>query len=1631
MAKKVILTPSVTIVSIPTGAGGIVRGRTITVKGTAGCTKETFDTTHPENDTSVSSPGSITQVAVRFGLSGAFVKAHPTGPGGTWSKWVTDARTISGVVNDTLQITARVSAGAGVQKAQDSQAVTVIVDRTPPVLDLITPAEMTQAVVDGKTTFEVTGTANDERSPFVVEWMLGGLGQQFTLATPRAAGDWSSWTAAIQVSPAGKYTLLVRARDSEENITQSPVTLNAVETFQPKDPGEVFNLAAYLDDLLKFAGRRMVDEQNTALTSERLSTTYNHPFGDLTDPNNREAATAPVHQQRVCVEVLRAFLSSINRTVPPEQEATYLQGAYRALLRNLGTSFDEIRRARGDEAARVRLASRLGIDRPDHLDQLALLSGDLTESALELLFGLQDTTRDPLARGPQPLLLTWRLARLRAQWLAQDDAGRTADGRPVPIIDPDILARTDFRTPNQEADPAFALWDARTVEMSALLTQIDDLRKSKSTALDGFDAVVSQFVAGIEELTAMLADYRAAKDITARLAEKNLSMAAFLYLMRSRDLAVAGTVLNDDWAGVYAIAAQVSKLGLYAAWREQEQEIGLILGPDLFVLPDLAAPLINLPEWRATFQARQAWQATLQTRINQQQDVIQAQRTVVDATEKEVLPVLRDLLVALAGDGAPGLLIDLAGGAAQQTTRLEQAVETLQGALFAVRVGAVTVGPAIGWKLASNYSEADFDEDWTYWGAYETWQGAMRVFIFPESHLLPTLRPVKELTEAFQKVFQDPVNGLRSIAPVTPDQARDAAEKYLTQLQSEFANDSKFPPVLKNTNFEITERQRDDQLAQRQALCADIMRALPDPLQAPNFLEEVFYFVPLFCAFQLQRSGEYLAALDWYQSVYAYHLPLDQRPIYFGLTLEEQIPTQFVRPADWPREGLNPHDIAKNRAFALTRFIVISLVRCFEQFADTEFTRDTNESVARARNLYQTALDQLESVFPTRDASSTIPSNPFGLDPVVEALRLHAQSNLRKLRLGRNIAGLDRQPLGLAVETAIAPRQPTPYRYVALIQRAKELIQNASQMEAALLSALEKRDAESYNLLKAVQDLELADATVDLHELLLAQALDGIKLAMLQRSRAQIQCDHFQKLLDEGTSTWETLGLAASGIGMGLASDGGSLFSGLGSFFGQAASLERREEDWELQRDLASQDEKIGQQQVTLAIDQVSVATQESRIAHIQKDHAGATVQFLAGKFTSAELYEFMSGVLDGIYRFFLQQATAMAKLAENQLAFERQEAPQGIIQGDYYSSPEGGPDTRGITGSARLLADIVQLDQHAFLTDQRKLQLTKTLSLARFAPIEFARFRETGVLVFGTPQELFDRDFPGHYLRLIKRVRTSVLALVPPIDGIHATLGSVGTSRVVIAGDTFRNVVVRRNPESVSFSSPRDATGLFELVPDSQPELLLPFEGSGVDAVWRFELPKAANLFDFSTIADVLLTIEYTALSSFDYRQQVIRTLRTELSLDRPFSFRQEFADQWYELNNPDQATTPMTVRFKTTRGDFLSNLDELTIRNLVLYLATANGQPVEIQGIRLLFKKQGDETQLGDSADSIDGIVSTRRPNGSNWLPLTGEASPIGEWELALPTDDQTKDFFRDEEIEDILFVISYTGHTPEWPA
>ncbi|HBY97188.1 MAG TPA: hypothetical protein DEP84_25130, partial [Chloroflexi bacterium] len=721
-------------------------------------------------------------------------------------------------------------------------------------------------------------------------------------------------------------------------------------------------------------------------------------------------------------------------------------------------------------------------------------------------------------------------------------------------------------------------------------------------------------------------------------------------------------------------------------------------------------------------------------------------------------------------------------------------------------------------------------------------------------------------------------------------------------------------------------------------------------------------------------------------------------------------------------------------------------------------------------------------------------------NPVLQSLRLHAALNLHKIRTCRNIAGMQREldlyaaptdtvsGLPFAVDGRIAlpgagNLRPTMYRYSVLVERAKQIAQLAAQVEASMLSALEKRDAEGYTWLKAQQDLRLSASNVRLNDLRVTEAQAGVDLAQIQRERAQLQEDTYQSWIEAGLNQFENEMIDAyqqgamartlaaffdAGVAMGQAAASAGMTGGGGAmivavmaqarYMAQAeaiqqevrtqvaavyASFERRKQEWQLQRALAQVDGRLAEQQIRLAEDHVRVVEQERSIAQMQADNARAAVDYLANKFTTVDLYDWMSRTLEQVYAFFLRQATSVARLAETQLAFERQEPVRGDIQDDYWTAPPEGlsspaqaPDRKGLTGSARLLQDLYQLDQYAFDTAQRKLQITKTISLARLAPAEFQRFRETGLLPFATPMEMFDRDFPGHFMRLIRRVRTSVIALIPPTDGIHATLSAGGISRVVVGPQVFQTVTIRRDPETIALSSPVNASGLFELEP-APAEMYLPFEGHGVETTWEFRLPRPANQFDYHTIADVLVTIDYTALNSFDYRQQVIRQLKPSLQADRAFSFRTDFADAWYDLHNPEllQPDKQMVVSVRVERNDFPPNLDTIRIEQVLLAFARAGGLTEEIPVAHFTLTQAGGQLPVGGSAVTANGAISTRRGNAGSWAGMIGRP-PFGVWELSLRTGDPNQDrriqrWFKEEQIDDVLLVISYAGRTPDWPS
>ena len=284
----------------------------------------------------------------------------------------------------------------------------------------------------------------------------------------------------------------------------------------------------------------------------------------------------------------------------------------------------------------------------------------------------------------------WRAsASQRSQWhtaLAQRSL--------PPIIDPDLIGPADMVSPVL-TDPAFSLWQARN---SWLFAQT---AVPPPASVADVDTALQATVGAPDDLVAIAGQATAGSDVTARLAQYTLTYAAFTQLMTVRTLFANNLIpLPSEIQDFRSILTQVGKQRLYAAWQQAEAEQGIILGPDEFQLPAAGAQPPDLPAWRATPSARHAWEQTLQARVEEQQTVLGAAAANADAAEGATLTQLRDARVlatdapgatlkAMADSLTIGLMIDAETGGSMKTTRIEQAIETLQDIMIGVRNGLI------------------------------------------------------------------------------------------------------------------------------------------------------------------------------------------------------------------------------------------------------------------------------------------------------------------------------------------------------------------------------------------------------------------------------------------------------------------------------------------------------------------------------------------------------------------------------------------------------------------------------------------------------------------------------------------------------------------------------------------------------------------------------------------------------------------------------------------------------------------------------------------------------------------------------------------------------------------------------
>lgn len=751
----------------------------------------------------------------------------------------------------------------------------------------------------------------------------------------------------------------------------------------------------------------------------------------------------------------------------------------------------------------------------------------------------------------------------------------------------------------------------------------------------------------------------------------------------------------------------------------------------------------------------------------------------------------------------------------------------------------------------------------------------------------------------------------------------------------------------------------------------------------------------------------------------------------------------------WRNNPFNPHLIARLRRLAYMKTVVMKYLDNLIAWADDLFARDTIETINEAAQLYILAaeilgerpvtitrpetdaldfatvrerLDDFANVLidletelpaeitPRTTAPDELPPNLILYFCIPSNQKLLAYwdtvaDRLFKIRHCMNIEGQVRQlPLfeppidpallvrataaGLDLRQALSQIGAVGlpfYRYSYMYQKALELCNDVRSLGTALLSALEKKDAEELSLLRSRHEGALLAQVqfIKKHQIEEAEeTLEGLKVARQHTEQrleyyasrdfmnaAEIASMTAQSFAHVFESIGQGFSIAAAGVHLipqvhaqGVASGtssggqqvGDSLsataqtFRFIASQFTFAANMastiggyQRRQDDWTFQARLAETEIKQIDRQIAAAEIRLAIAEQDLANHEQQIEQNREVEDFLRRKFTNQQLYGWMTGQLAALhfqaYRMARDLALKAERAAQHELGIDASDF--GHIGFEHWDSQK-----KGLLAGERLHQELRRMDGAYLEQNRRDYEITRHFSLAMLNPAQLIQLRETGSCTFWIPEMLFDLDFPGQYRRRIKGVSVTIPCVTGPYTNVSARLtleynrirqSIDGTTAADYPydpsgseGDTrFRVNVI--GEQSIATSTAQSDSGLFEF--NFRDERYLPFEGTGAISRWRLELPSEIRQFDYDTISDVILHMQYTARDDGEGFKDVVAThLRGALNrwldevgasgsgLHRIISLQQEFASSLHRFLHPPAEETVHEARLPLENRHF-----------------------------------------------------------------------------------------------------------------
>jgi hypothetical protein len=150
---------------------------------------------------------------------------------------------------------------------------------------------------------------------------------------------------------------------------------------------------------------------------------------------------------------------------------------------------------------------------------------------------------------------------------------------------------------------------------------------------------------------------------------------------------------------------------------------------------------------------------------------------------------------------------------------------------------------------------------------------------------------------------------------------------------------------------------------------------------------------------------------------------------------------------------------------------------------------------------------------------------------------------------------------------------------------------------------------------------------------------------------------------------------------------------------------------------------------------------------------------------------------------------------------------------------------------------------------------------------------------------------------------------------------------------------------QSIATSSAQNDSGLFTL--DFRDERYLPFEGAGVISSWQLQLPETFRSFDYTTISDVIITVNYTSKDGGEILKKGAESHLKEFTensaaapLERLFSMKHEFGNEWYRFLNPaeDEDDQQLNMIFKKSHFPYMFHEDNIHVTTMDIILQLKN---------------------------------------------------------------------------------------------